>query len=166
MKKVNTLFTIAILLVGITSSFAQSNGLAKSIGVYVFPNEKQDATTQNKDESDCYKWAMDQTGYDPMNPPTVTANKVDTSPNGAAVMGSAKGAAAGAAIGSVGGEMGKGAAVGAMVGGIRGRRAKKGADANQQQANNNAAAAKSKEMATDYKRAFSTCLEAKGYTVN
>ena len=166
MKKIKTIFTVAILLVGITSSFAQSNGLAKSIGVFVFPNEDQTSEQQNKDESDCYKWAMDQTNYDPMNPPVVKGNTVDTSPDGAAVVGSAKGAAAGAAIGSVGGEMGKGAAVGAMVGGIRGRRAKKGADANQQQANNAAAAAKSNDMAAEYKRAFSTCLQAKGYTVN
>ena len=164
MKKI--IFTLAILLSGIGSSFAQSNGLAKSIGVYVFPNDGQDAATQNKDESDCYKWAMDQTGYDPMNPPTVTANKVDGSPDGSAVVGSAKGAAAGAAIGSIGGEMGKGAAVGAIVGGLAGRRQKKRANANQQQANNNAAAAKSAEMEVDYKKAFSTCLQAKGYTVN
>ena len=164
MKKI--LFTLAILLTGITSSFAQNNGLAKSIGVYVFPNENQDAATQNKDESDCYKWAMDQTGYDPMNPPTVTANKVDTSPDGSAVVGSAKGAAAGAALGSIGGEMGKGAAAGAIIGGIRGRRQSKARDANQQQANNNAAAAASNEMESDYKKAFSTCLQAKGYTAN
>jgi len=164
MKKI--IFTLAILLTGIGSSFAQSNGLAKSIGVYVFPNDGQDATTQNNDESTCYKWAMDQTGYDPMNPPTVTANKVDTSPDGSAVVGSAKGAAAGAALGSIGGEMGKGAAAGAIIGGIRGRRQSKARDANQQQANNNAAANKSAAMAADYKKAFSTCLQAKGYTVN
>jgi len=164
MKKI--IFTFAVILIGVASNYAQSNGLAKSIGVYVFPNDGQNAETQNRDESDCYKWAMDQTGYDPMNPPTVTANKVDGSPDGSAIVGSAKGAAAGAAIGSIGGEVGKGAAVGAIVGGIAGRRQKKRADAGQQQANNAAAAAKSAEMEADYKKAFSTCLQAKGYTVN
>jgi len=154
------------MALGINFSFAQSNGLAKSIGVFVFPNKDQSAETQNKDESDCYKWAMDQTNYDPMNPTVATAAVVDTSPDGAAIKGAARGAAAGAAIGSISGNMGKGASYGAIAGGIRGRRAKKGQDQQQQQANNAAADAKSAEMANDYKKAFSTCLQAKGYTVN
>jgi len=154
------------MIAGVNFSFAQNNGLAKSIGVYVFPNKDQSAETQNKDESDCYKWAMEQTNYDPMNPTVVTANVVDTSPDGAAIKGAAKGAAAGAAIGSISGNMGEGAAYGAMIAGVRGRRAKKGQDQQQQQANNAAADAKRAEMANDYKKAFSTCLQAKGYTVN
>ncbi len=165
MKNLKSLL-VFIIVAGVNFSFAQSNGLAKSIGVYVFPNNDQNAETQNKDESDCYKWAMDQTNYDPMNPTVATANVVDTSPDGAAVKNAARGAAAGAAIGSISGNMGKGASYGAIVGGIRGRRAKKGQDQQQQQANNAAAAAKNTEMANDYKKAFSTCLQAKGYTVN
>jgi len=160
------LIPIFIIVVSINFSFSQSNGLAKSIGVYVFPNKDQSAETQNKDESDCYKWAMDQTNYDPMNPPVATANAVDTAPQGEAVRGAARGAAAGAAIGSISGDMGEGAAYGAIIGGLRGRRAKKSQDKQQQQANNAAAAAKNTEMANDYKKAFSTCLQAKGYTVN
>jgi hypothetical protein len=157
---------ICILVAGVNFSFAQSNGLAKSIGVYVFPNDDQSAETQNKDESDCYKWAMEQTNYDPMNPTVAVADVVDTSPGGEAVIGAAKGAAAGAAIGSISGNLGEGASYGAIIGGLRGRRAKKSHDKQQQQANNAAAANANKEMANDYKKAFSTCLQAKGYTVN
>ncbi|MDB4303821.1 glycine zipper domain-containing protein [Desulfosarcina sp.] len=160
------LISICIIVVGMNFSFAQSNGLAKSIGVYVFPNKNQTTETQNKDESDCYKWAMDQTNYDPMNPTVVTANVVDSSPDGEAIIGAAKGAAAGAAIGSISGNMGDGAAYGAIAGGIRGRRTKKSQDQHQQQANNATASAKTTEMADDYRKAFSTCLQAKGYTVN
>lgn len=160
------LILVFIIIAGVNFSFAQSNGLAKSIGVYVFPNKDQSVETQNKDESDCYKWAKDQTNYDPMNPTVATANVVDTSPDGAAVKSAARGAAAGAAIGSISGNMGEGAAYGAIAGGVRGRRAKKSHDQQQQQANNAAADAKTAEMANDYKRAFSTCLQAKGYTVN
>ena len=58
----------AAIVMFANSAFSQSNGIAKSIGVYAFPNETQTIETQNKDESDCYKWAKDQTGYDPMNP--------------------------------------------------------------------------------------------------
>ena len=84
------LLLVFIMVAGVNFSFAQNNGLAKSIGVYVFPNKDQSAETQNKDESDCYKWAMEQTNYDPMNPTVVTANTVDTSPDGAAVKGAAR----------------------------------------------------------------------------
>lgn len=54
---------------------------------------------------------------------------------------------------------------GAIVGGVRGRRAKKAKDQQQQQANNAAADAASKEAANDYNKAFSACMEGKGYTV-
>jgi len=62
--------------------------------------------------------------------------------------------------------LGKGASYGAIVGGIRGRRAKKSKDHQQKQANSYAASNANEEMKNDYKRAFSTCLKAKGYTVN
>ncbi len=75
------------------------------------------------------------------------------------------GAAGGAAIGAIAGDTGKGAAIGAVVGGVRGRRAKKAGDYNQQQSNNAAAAAKEKELSDDYNKAFAVCMEGKGYTV-
>ena len=43
---------------------------------------------------------------------------------------------------------------------------KKSKDQQQKQANSYAASNANKEMKNDYKRAFSTCLKAKGYTVN
>ena len=134
-KKIS--YTVIIMFAN--SAFSQSNGIAKSIGVYAFPNEAQTIETQNKDESDCYKWAKDQTGYDPMNPTVAIAAEVDNTPDGEAIKGAAKGAAAGAAIGSISGDLGKGASYGAIVGGIRGRRAKKSKDQQQKQANSNAA---------------------------
>ncbi len=82
-----------------------------------------------------------------------------------AVKGAAKGAVGGVAIGAIAGDAGKGAAIGAVAGGIRGRRAKKAGVQKQQQANNEAASAKSAELLNDYKRAFSVCMEAKGYTI-
>jgi hypothetical protein len=166
MKKLNLIYALCIMIAGVNFTYAQSNGIAKSIGVFVFPNKDQSSETQNKDESDCYKWAMEQTNYDPMNPTVVKANVVDTSPDGAALRGAAKGAAAGAAIGSISGNMGEGASYGAIIGGLRNRRAKKQNDQQQQQANNAAADAKRTELANNYKKAFSTCLQAKGYTVN
>lgn len=144
---------------------AQGSGISKSLGLYVFPSNNQDAQTQDADETACFKWAKEQTGYDPMNPAKVTAATVDRSADGTALVGAGVGAAGGAAIGAIAGDAGKGAAIGAIVGGVRGRRTKVVGDEMQQQQNNQAAAAKSKELSNNYNKAFAACMEGKGYTV-
>ena len=155
------------LMVVLSASFqnVQAQSMSNSLGIYVFPANDQDTATQDADEMACYKWAINQTGYDPLNPTVVQAAEVDTSADGTAVKGAAVGAAGGAAVGAIAGDAGKGAAIGATVGGVRGIRAKKGGDAQQQQANDQAAAATSADLANDYKKAFSVCMEGKGYTV-
>jgi hypothetical protein len=139
--------------------------IGKSLGLYVFPSNEQDPETQDTDELACYKWAMEQTGYDPINPPQVQAEQVDRSPDGTAVAGAARGAAAGAAIGAIAGDAGEGAAIGAVAGAMRGRRAKVVGDQMEQQQNNAAAEAQKNEMMEGFKKAFSACMEGKGYTV-
>lgn len=166
MKKIELVLVIAVSFLGLQTISAQNNGIAKSLGVYVFPTKNQSAETQNADESACYAWAKEQTGYDPLNPPTIQAAPVDTSPDGSAVRGAAMGAAGGAAIGAIAGDAGEGAAIGAIVGGLRGRRQSKQANANQAQSNQQAAANQSAKLESDYKRAFTACMEGKGYTVN
>jgi len=163
MKNIKILFTVAILFTGVNELVAQD--ISKSLGLYVFPSKNQDKATQEADETACFKWAKEQSGYDPMNPTKVIAAEADTSLDGSAVVGAAGGAAAGAAIGAIAGDTGKGAAIGAVVGGLRGRRARKVGDHNEQQANNQAASAKSKELKGNYNKAFTACMEGKGYTV-
>ncbi len=163
MKKIN----LIILVIFVSAGFQQINAqsLSKGLGMYVFPDNNQDLATQNADESYCYKWAIDRTGYDPLSPPIVAAATADTSNDGSAIRGAARGAAGGAAIGAIAGDTGKGAAIGAVVGGVRGRRVKKAGDANEQNANNQAAANRSVELEDDYKKAFMVCMEGKGYTI-
>ncbi len=163
MKKINLIILVIFVSAGFQQISAQS--LSKGLGLYVFPNNNQNQATQSADESACYNWAIQQTGYDPLNPTVVTAAGVNTSNDGSAIRGAARGAAGGAAIGAIAGDTGKGAAIGAVVGGVRGRRQKKMGDANQQQANNQAAANTSKELENDYKKAFMVCMEGKGYTI-
>src|SRR5688572_19559734 len=146
-----------------TSTTATS--FAKSLGIYVFPAKNQDQATQDKDDAACYKWAVEQSGVDPINPTKVEAAKVDTAPDGTAIVGAAKGAAAGVAIGAIAGDAGKGAAIGAVAGGLAGRRAKKVGDAQEQQKNDQAAAQQTTAMMNSFKKAFTACLEGKGYTV-
>jgi hypothetical protein len=166
MKTLITLFFVGTFLLGINqNSRAQETTLASGLGLFVFPSNDQNKETQDADEMACYKWAKTQTGVDPLNPPEVQAAQVDRSADGTAVVGAAGGAAAGAAIGAIAGDAGKGAAIGAVVGGLRGRRAKVVGDEMQQQQNNAAAAAATEEMMNNFKKAFSACLEGKGYTV-
>jgi len=167
MKKIfvgGLLFT-TIVVIAQTPTTTTTSSFAKSLGIYVFPAKNQDKATQEKDDADCYRWAVEQSGIDPVNPPKVEAAQVDTSPDGTAVVGAAKGAAAGVAIGAIAGDAGKGAAIGAVAGGLAGRRAKKVGDAQEQQKNDQAAAQQTTAMMNSFKKAFTACLEGKGYTV-
>lgn len=144
---------------------SKTTSIAAGLGLYVFPSKNQDQATQDADEAYCYKWAQEQTGIDPLNPTKVEAKEVDRAADGTAIVGAAGGAAAGAAIGAIAGDAGKGAAIGAVVGGLRGRRAKVVGDEMEQQHNDQAAAAAEKTAMDNYKKAFTACMEGKGYTV-
>jgi hypothetical protein len=167
MKNILSIFTLVVFSL---SGYAQDStapvNIANSLGLYVFPAKGQDANTQNSDETACYAWAKQQTGYDPINPTTVAVPvKASAAPDGSMIVGGAKGSAAGAAIGAIAGNAGKGAAIGAVVGGLAGRRARVEGAQEQQAANNEAASAANQKMATDFNNAFSACMEGKGYTV-
>jgi len=171
MKQIHVLL-VSIVLLSCSQLYAQGKAIpppppsiAKGLNLYVFPAQGQDKNTQNADEMFCYKWAMKETGIDPINPPQVQAEQVDKSVDGTAVVGAAGGAAAGAAIGAIAGDAGKGAAIGAVLGGLRGRRVKVVCDHNEQVAHDQIAAEAEKEMMDNFKKAFSACMEAKGYTV-
>lgn len=140
------------------------NQISQTGGLIVFPSKDQSKQQQKEDEFECYKWAMEQTGIDPLNLPKVEA-QVQSGPTGGAVRGAAGGAAAGAAIGAIAGDAGKGAAIGATAGALRGRRAGQQAQAqanSQSQAQANAA---NEEVKNNFKKAFSACMEGKGYTI-
>ena len=141
------------------------DALVSKLNIYVFPAQGQTKEQQEKDILECYQWAVQQSGVDPLNPPKVEAEQVEGGPDGSAVRGAARGAAAGAAIGAIAGDAGKGAAIGAAAGGMGGRRSSKAGQAQQQQQANQAAANQEQELMNNFKKAFSACLEGKGYTV-
>jgi hypothetical protein len=141
------------------------NEISNKMKLYVYPTKNQSKQKQKEDEFECYKWAAEQSGIDPLNPPKVEAEPVQSGPNGSAVRGAARGAAAGAAIGAISGDAGEGAAIGAVAGGARGvgQGRKNKAQANQKAQQD--AANKKQEVQNDYKKAFSVCMEGKGYTI-
>jgi hypothetical protein len=63
------------------------------------------------------------------------------------------------------GDAGKGAAWGAAAGAVAGRRRGNMAKAEQQQANNEQAAQTNQNLVDGFKKAYTACLEGKGYTV-
>jgi hypothetical protein len=138
----------------------------------IYPAKGQTTEQQAKDEQECYVWAQQQTGIDPMGPKPnadsaaeASKAKMDTATTGAAVGGAARGAAGGAIVGGIAGDAGEGAAIGAVVGAVGGRRAKKGAEAQAaQQGAAQANAVAADQMAT-FKKAMSACLQGRGYTV-
>lgn len=158
---------------------APSQPLSTSLGMVVFPAKGQAAQQQSQDEGECYEWSKGQTGVDPMAPPPAAAQPAQPpasssgSRDGSRVRGAARGAAAGAVIGEVAGDdASEGAAIGATVGVLKGgaesrkNRAQAEADATaaaQQQTSQQQAA--QQEKLDLFKKGFSACLEAKGYSV-
>jgi hypothetical protein len=47
------------------------NQISQACKLYVFPSKGQSQQQQKKDEFECYKWAMEQSGVDPFNLPKV-----------------------------------------------------------------------------------------------
>jgi len=133
-------------------------------GLFIFPDDGQDQDQQDLDEFQCIRTARDMTGFDPMA--TAMATTAPPPTQGGAVRGAARGAALGAATGAVrrGGNAGSGAATGAAAGGLMGgmRRADSG---RQQQQWAQQEAANYQRNRNEWNRAFSACMQSRGYTV-
>ena len=154
------MIVLLTVVVPMGSSLAQS--LSSSLGVVPYPSKGQTTQQQNKDEGECFAWAKQQTGIDPMA--AASAPTKESGPavgGGERVGGAARGALGGAAIGAIAGDAGKGAAIGAvggtMVGGARARQNKA---AREQQAEQNKSA-----TLQHFNKAFGACMEGRGYVV-
>jgi uncharacterized protein HemX len=156
--------------------------------MFAYAKNNQSNDQQLRDEYDCYTSVQQQTGINPDTPAPsgrsatqVQAAEQQAAANapeaqGGRVRGAARGAAGGAAIGAITGNAGRGAAIGAGVGTVRGGRkqreaneqsqqqAAQSAGAQLQQQSNQAKAAYNQQMNT-FKRGFSACMDARGYSV-
>jgi hypothetical protein len=141
------------------------NQISQAMNKYVFPAKDQSKQKQKEDEFECYKWAVEQSGIDPLNLPKTEPVTVQSGPDGSAVKGAAKGAAAGAVIGAVAGDAGKGAAIGATAGAMSGKRKGKQKQQQQNQQAQANQAATEQAMKDSFAKAFSVCIEGKGYTI-
>ncbi len=144
---------------------SMTTSLNKSLGIVVFPAKDQKPEQQSTDEQYCYDWAVKQSGVDPLNMAKTKPDTVATGADGSAVKGAAKGALAGAAIGAIAGDAGKGAAIGAAAGGMGGVKGKKQKQAKAEADAKKAAETKDQTAIDSFKKAYSACLEGKGYSV-
>ena len=153
--------------------------LAATMDVYVFPADGQPQEVQNRQEAECYAWAVNNTRVDPFDLQKQTEQQMMTAEQqkaavqeagkGAGAKGALVGAAAGALIGEIAdNDAGRGAAYGAAGGAIAARRARrrKQEQATQQiDQQTQQARAATAEQIEGFKKAFSVCLEAKKYLV-
>jgi hypothetical protein len=137
----------------------------------VFPAKGQSQDQMAKDKYACYEWAKQETGFDPAQsrPPAPAPPVQSQGPQGERLKGAVRGAAVGAVVGEIADDdAGKGAAAGAaggvMVGGMRTRQNRRDQAQAQEQQNQQQEAAYDQKR-SDYDRAWSACLEGKGYTV-
>jgi hypothetical protein len=159
--RIVTALTLTMIVMGSSSALAQQS-LSSSLGVVPYPAKDQSSAQQNKDEGECYAWAKQQTGIDPIalanTPPPKSAPAAG---GGERVKGAARGALGGAAIGAIAGDAGDGAAIGAVAGTMAGgRQARQNKKTEAQKAENAKAG-----TAQHFNKAFGACLEGKGYVV-
>lgn len=159
--------TIAAAVIIMLITLGSGPVLAQDLIIY--PNKGQNQQQLEKDKFECYSWAKQQTGFDPMEVPKATAPPPQQgAQQGGLVRGAARGATVGVAAGAIAGDAGKGAAIGAasgaLIGGMRRRdQQRRQEQAQQQWAQEQTAAYTQKRNA--YNRAFGACLEGRGYTV-
>jgi hypothetical protein len=148
------------LAAGMVAALAAAGLAAQELMIY--PNKGQSQDQQQQDEFQCYNWAKQQTGFDPMQVPTATSPRPQE--EGSVVGGAAKGAIGGALIGAIAGDTGKGAAIGGALGGMRGLSQKSQSRRDEEQWEQQQAQQYAQRQ-NEYNRAYAACLEGRGYTV-
>jgi len=135
----------------------------------IYPAKGQSQEQQQKDKFECYTWGKGETGFDPMEIPKATAPPPQKqTQKSSAIKGAAGGAAVGAVGGAIAGDAGKGAAAGAAVGGLLGAAKRQDQIRREEEAQKKweeEQVAQYTQKRNTYNRAYSACLEARGYAV-
>jgi len=137
--------------------------------LYVYPANGQSPDQLARDRYECHTWAVQQTGVDPSRPGAGAYERVVVEP--APGSGTVTGLVGGAIVGSIlAGPRAGG--VGALIGGATGAIIGSSVDqqnqaqAQQTQAQINQQVATDRANANAYRRAITSCLTGRGYTVS
>lgn len=140
-------------------------GQAGSQDVFIYPQKGQSAEQQNKDEYECYQWARENSGFDPMAAPATSSPRPRTQEKShGALKGAGVGVVGGALLGSSSKTTRRAAAAGGLIGGVRQSSANRETERQQQEWQQRESANYSNNR-NNYNRAYSACLEGRGYTV-
>lgn len=154
--------TVAAILTVLAAFLATS---LSAQDLYVYPTKGQSDEQQEKDEFNCYTWARDESGFDPMVAPQASRPQPQSDSKEPSV---AKSAVGGAALGVLVGDSSdaalKGAAAGALFGGWRKSKHRKDEQRAQEQWADEQAR-QYQAARNQYNRAYAACLEGRGYTV-
>ena len=143
-KKITANQSIVIAaLIGLSMATLNSGSVKAQ---FVYPQQGQSPQQQQNDEIDCSNWATQQTGYRPSGSSGSDGGIISNR----ALRGAARGAGIGAIAGAIGGDAGTGAAIGGAVGGVSG-----GIRNHDEQSRRQ-----------EFERAFATCMQGRGYSVN
>ena len=146
---------------------AAAQSVSAQLGLVVYPSNKQDAAQVAKDEGECHAWARTNTGIDPANPMAGVQVQAPPPPGGPPAGGGAvRGAARGAIIGEIADEdTSDFAAAGAVIGMARGARQRQAQAAQAQQQQQAQTQAIAQERMGLFTKAYSACMESRGYSV-
>jgi len=139
-------------------------GIAAAAEPVVYPAKGQSAEQQERDQYECHEWATKETGVDPV----ALAEQQLAAPTpgeqhgsaGAMAGGAGLGAAGGAIEGDAAGGAARGMGIGRMLSIIRAKR-----QLREQQSTTTQDGAAVHAQLDRYDRAYSVCLESRGYTV-
>jgi hypothetical protein len=136
----------------------------------IYPSKGQSQQQLDKDKGECYIWAKNQSGFDPMAQPTASTPPPQTQASQSSpIKGAARGGLLGVAVGAIAGDAGKGAAIGAVTGGLLGgmkRRDQTTQNQNQEQQWAQQQASHYAQGRSEYNRNFSACMKGRNYSVN
>lgn len=142
--------------------------------IYFYPTQGQSKARQDRDQYECYKWAVQQSGFDPGQAQLAPHQRIHVTPTAPPGSDAAAGAVGGAIVGSMLAprhDKGFGMVFGAITGAVLGAASD---DARQQQAaqvqqqydaRDAQRYASLEKQARNYQRAMTACLEGRGYTV-
>ena len=169
------MYSIDRIILGVFLLASVLAASAQADETYVFPAADQSEEQQKKDEYECYLWAVDQSGFDPVEghqgDPSQASDDADSA--GAKSGGAGKAALGGATRGAViaeasDGDASKGATAGATMGLIKGKRRQQAAADKEKAAREEQARAEAEakqKLVSNYERARAACLEARDYVV-
>ena len=166
MKRTFVSLIVVVLALGLSEP-AWADG-----DLLVYPAKGQSQDQTERDKYECYNWAKQQTGFDPMKTPTASSPPppkeketwgAGTGAVGGGLLGAGVGGIAGGGKGAlIGGAVGAGS--GAAVGGMN-RSSQRKREAQRRQEWEQREVSQYRAGRNAYNRAYAACLEGRGYSV-